>query len=383
MNTDHFIKDEKLRGRFWGAVSDLCAAAGLDKADHGDVVHDALHVDSVRDWAGDADADAETNMRAALRVVATHLVVLTPGRQEQIEAVARRFAEQRLGAVGPRRIVVPGNGAPPAIEKPAAPMAPAHWASDPDNVDKVLAACRDLGMNIVEARAANGLGEDQPLTDFPGTGKQFVANARAARKRALQPPEAPEAPPDMPPVAPAEPQSGPLAGITTLMGIPVTEMSAHMNRRFPPQAYRAITFGPMKDKSDLAGDYVRDRFDAVWGPHGMGWQLVPQPGIGSTERREIEHKRRDGSTYRVWSVTLINWVLRYRVVLPDGRWEWMETGPMSDCDENEDQGYAYRGAWTSLLKQVLRSFGGLNHVYRGEYTHLDAERELRARRPAG
>lgn len=362
--TPHFIDDEKLRARFWGAAGDLCIAAGLKRSESNATAHAALHVDSVRDWGGDPEADAPANLTAALKVVATYLIVNHPENQSKIENVARAFETPRLGAVGARRIG--GDMTPDEIK-----------AKLDESRKKPL-----FSIPVADARAANGLAPEQPLTDVAGTGREFVANARAWAERQAQavPVPSPEPQPAPVPASDAASIPAPLRGITTLAGVPVTAIAAHMNRRFPAKAYKEIPYGPMRGKSDIAGDFVRDRFDEVFGPHGLGWQLVPHPALGKTEHIEVEDKRKDGSLYTVHMVALENWIVRYRIVRPDGVWEWAETGPVSDCDDNEDRGYAYRGAWTALLKQALRLFGGLNHVYREEYTHVHAGQELRAQK---
>jgi hypothetical protein len=169
-----------------------------------------------------------------------------------------------------------------------------------------------------------------------------------------------------------------LSKITTLTGISAADISKRMNGRFPAAAYEPIPYGPMKGKTDLSFDYVRDRFDEVFGPHGLGWKLEPHAVMGKVEHIEVEEQRKDGGTRRVHMVAMEMFVFKYRVVMPDGSMEWIESSPLSDCDDNEDRGYAYRGAWTSLLKQTLRSFGGINHILRNEYTHVQAQRAQRA-----
>jgi hypothetical protein len=205
-----------------------------------------------------------------------------------------------------------------------------------------------------------------------------------ANKPAEKPQEAPRNEPSAPVLpetandAPSAPEVTILGQIKTLTGVGAADIPKRMNGRFPAPAYEPIPYGPMKGKTDLSFDYVRDRFDEVFGPHGLGWKLEPHAVLGAVEHIEVDEPKRDGGTRHVHMVALEMFVFKYRVVMPDGNMEWIESSPLSDCDDNEDRGYAYRGAWTSLLKQTLRSFGGINHILRDEYTHVQAQQGRRA-----
>lgn len=284
-----------------------------------------------------------------------------------------------------------------------------HWSADPDKVAAINERLKAQDIDIDFARDAAGLKPGEPLSAFRGSGNDFYRAAEAAHKvamlkRAKELDEmlGPETPPEPPAQKPAEkaPQSDAtpapatvppetrndaptdvvapaLSKITTLTGISAADISKRMNGRFPAAAYEPIPYGPMKGKTDLSFDYVRDRFDEVFGPHGLGWKMEPHAVMGKVEHIEVEEQRKDGGTRRVHMVAMEMFVFKYRVVMPNGDIEWIESSPLSDCDDNEDRGYAYRGAWTSLLKQTLRSFGGINHILRNEYTHVQAQQQGR------
>lgn len=181
--------------------------------------------------------------------------------------------------------------------------------------------------------------------------------------------------PDMSKAAPI------LTETKTLMGIPVCDIPWEMNQKFPDAAYEEIPNGPMKGYTDLSFDFVRDRFDVVFGTQGFGWKIEPHTVLGSVQHSTEEKTTKGQNSYNYTNhiVTLTCHILKYRVVLADGSIQWEECSPLSDSDNNTDLGYAYRGAFTSLLKQYLRSFGGINHIMRGEYTHIEAKKNSQAK----
>lgn len=171
------------------------------------------------------------------------------------------------------------------------------------------------------------------------------------------------------------------SGVTTITGIDVVDIPSVMNERYAPEAYSPIPYGAMAGKTDLGFEHARKRMDDVFGVHGFGWKLEPHPALGKVIVK-VTHKigkpKREGEKgreYDEYNVVMEMWVFKYRVRLPDGSFDWVEASPMSDEDSNEEQGYAYRGAFTSLLKQALRSLGGMDHILMGQYTHEHAARD--------
>lgn len=157
-------------------------------------------------------------------------------------------------------------------------------------------------------------------------------------------------------------EPSPLLGeIKTLMGIPAGQLGQVLNRPHQPNDYRKIQ---AKDGSDFWTDLdpyaVRQRFDKVFGPQGMGWRIVPVQGVGAVEHRAEERTSKGGRTYTMHVVSFVAFVFEYAMVA-DGKITYIQTSAFSDSCENEDQGYAYRSAFTSLTKQALKMFGGFDH----------------------
>jgi hypothetical protein len=288
------------------------------------------------------------------------------------------------------RAALRGNDKADAPEATPVTPAPEPWYRDDENTRKFWLAvdksATETGYkgdgHALALKTAGGT-----LDKWNGSGKELLDQIRelmVAQKPAEKPQEAPRNEPSAPVLpetandAPSAPEVTILGQIKTLTGVGAADIPKRMNGRFPAPAYEPIPYGPMKGKTDLSFDYVRDRFDEVFGPHGLGWKLEPHAVLGAVEHIEVDEPKRDGGTRHVHMVALEMFVFKYRVVMPDGSMEWIESSPLSDCDDNEDRGYAYRGAWTSLLKQTLRSFGGINHILRNEYTHVQAQQGRRA-----
>lgn len=163
--------------------------------------------------------------------------------------------------------------------------------------------------------------------------------------------------------------------ITTLTGVNALGVSAALNRHLPPAAYRKIPYGQMSDKTDVDGDAIRDRFDEVFGPMGVGWRIRPSEGAGRVEHK-TEERTKDKVTKTWHIVTLVAHTFEYSVILPDGSLTWVAASTTSDQSDNMDEQYAYRGVFTSMMKQFYRLLGGMNHVIYGEYTHIHAAKDL-------
>lgn len=161
--------------------------------------------------------------------------------------------------------------------------------------------------------------------------------------------------------------------LKTLTGISIKNIPIAMNKKLSPYAYKEIPSGTMSGKTDVDFQDMRDRFDEVFGPYTVGWRFFPHPIYGKPPI--VSESQQEGkSTW--YTVRMESWVLEYAIVDNEGKIQWVQTAPHSDADKNIDLGYAYRGAETSWLKHIWRSFGGMNHILNGEYTHEHAKRDI-------
>lgn len=144
----------------------------------------------------------------------------------------------------------------------------------------------------------------------------------------------------------------------TLMGIPVMRMQEFINRKYEKWAYKTSreSFGEATIIDPLA---VRQRFDKVFGPHGVGWRIIPVPHAAQTILTPFTQATKNGDR-DMYSVTLSGYVMEYRVRIGD-QVEWQRTSAFTDSNDNDDMGYAGGGAFTSLMKQALKMLGGYDH----------------------
>jgi len=152
-----------------------------------------------------------------------------------------------------------------------------------------------------------------------------------------------------------------LSQIKTLMGVPVGEIGAYMNRRHPNGAYRDTKGKDGQTWTDLDPIAVRIRFEKIFGTLGFGYRFTPVPGLSSITWSAQEKTSAKGKPYTIYSVVAVGFVMEYALVGLNGEITWNQTSVMSDACEIDDLQYVMRGVYTSLTKQALRNFGGFDH----------------------
>lgn len=340
-----YFKDDSVRKTWWPNARGMCANHGItDSKKQSAYIHTVLNVKnaetfSANDFVGTPE-QATKLLEQSFNGKSRPTMPEIDAAREKIKAA---FAENRIADKAAYKLATGDENLPASIEAGK-------------SLDSVVEA--------VKTWAAANQGPEKG--DEPAEDTETDAPAGESEPEAT-----PETGKPVEPVKKLEP-SPILSEVKTLTGIPVGRIAEAMNRRFPAEAYGAIPKGVMKGKTDLGFEYVRDRFDQVFGPHGFGWKFEPHPVLGKVEYRADQRTSNEGREYTKHIVTYLCHVLKYAVVVND-QITWIELSPMSDSDENEDLGYACRGAFTSLLKQALRGFGGMNHILKGEYTHEDAK----------
>ncbi len=144
----------------------------------------------------------------------------------------------------------------------------------------------------------------------------------------------------------------------TLMGIPATRIQEFINRPYEPWAKSSTkeSFGTATVIDPLA---VRQRFDKVFGPHGIGWHIVPvENGASMTLTPFVQHTSKGERD--MYQITLSGYVMEYRIRIGENI-EWQRTSAFTDSNDSDDLGYAGGGAFSSLMKQALKMLGGYDH----------------------
>lgn len=316
-----------------------------------------------------------------------------------VDGVMHREEEEQFAGAEMHEPVKPADALPADTEKAYRKDVAATIAVMPKHIKKVLGEEPGIhirkiyGMSIDMwlSKHNNDLAKAWAMADEYTEGilslRLAVASVENAPEgqptegEATTPPETPTAAQSVPQSAPAAPEPetavkpSPVT-IRTLTGYNVLSIPAELNKHLPPQAYGAIKFGQMSGKTDVDGDYVRDRFDKIFGPMGIGWCISPQESAGRVEYRSEVRTSNNGKEQTWHIVTLIAHTFQYSVIMPDGSFAWVNASTTSDQHDNLDEQYAYRGALTSLMKQFYRLMGGMNHVIRDEYNHNHAARDL-------
>jgi len=342
----HWVKDDKERTAFWQSANNLAKAAGFKTPPQQKAwIHEVL--------VGKPDGHIED-------FAGTRAEAVEKLREAQKAKMAAEAAAKQAPATPPTE---PTGDAPTAsVDALKLEAAKLYRAADANVSDATLKEY---------FKADTGYGTAAEALDELGHGQTIDRVKAGIAKRA----DADPAPPRQPRVV--RPRPAP-TGITTITGIDVSDINSAMNEHYAAEAYSKIPYGAMEGKTDLGYEHARGRMDDVFGVHGFGWKLEPHPVLGKIVASLVRKTSSKGREYDEHNILMEAWVFKYRVRLPDGAFEWVELSPMSDSDANEEQGYAYRGAFTSLLKQVLRSLGGMDHILTGEYTHVQAAREKKA-----
>lgn len=154
-----------------------------------------------------------------------------------------------------------------------------------------------------------------------------------------------------------------LADAKTLMGIPALRIQEFVNRKYESWAYRkSKDFG--KEITVIEPLAVRQRFDKIFGPHGIGWRIVPANESASTFLTPFTEATKSGER-DMYQITISGYCMEYRMRIGETV-EWQRTSAFTDSNDSNDAGYAGGGAFTGLMKQALKMLGGYDHFIIGE-----------------
>lgn len=149
---------------------------------------------------------------------------------------------------------------------------------------------------------------------------------------------------------------------TTFTGIKAEEIHMQLSAKFPPEAYKGVPGGA--DLTDINTGFMIERVTAVFGPKGLGWNLLYNPG-------DLVSGGESGRTVTRLSATFL-----YSL--------WDESGARLDCAfpvsgvNQNDFKYADEGARTSAIGAAIKWLCFQNDVYKGAFDHHDAEKEKQA-----
>jgi hypothetical protein len=145
---------------------------------------------------------------------------------------------------------------------------------------------------------------------------------------------------------------------TTFTGIKAEEIPAKLAEHFPPQAYKEVPGGAKL--TDINTGFMIERLTEVFGPRGLGWNLVYDPasinvGDGSRPLARLD-------------ATFVYYL-------------WGDDGARIDCPiltsgvNQNDEKYVEEGARTAAIGGALKWLCFQNDIYKNTWNHNDARRE--------
>ena len=153
------------------------------------------------------------------------------------------------------------------------------------------------------------------------------------------------------------------SNLFTQTGIPVDQISVRLAEPFDdPQAYKPVPGGA--DLTDICTGYMLERVNQVFGPKGLGWNL-----LFSKDDVEVIG---DPATAKRIMVRLTYALFQYTLVDAQGERQVYEI-PTGGVNTNEFA-YAEEGARTSALGAALKGLGFQLPVYKGLLDHHNAGR---------
>jgi len=151
----------------------------------------------------------------------------------------------------------------------------------------------------------------------------------------------------------------------TLTGIPVEQISTRLAEPFSdPKAYKPVPGGA--DLTDISTGHMLERVNQVFGPKGLGWNLL-------FDKDDLQVFG-DPTAARRIIVRLAYAVFQYTLVDDEGQLQRCEI-PTSGVNTN-DFAYAEEGARTSALGAALKGLGFQLPVYKGDLDHHNATKVI-------
>lgn len=192
-------------------------------------------------------------------------------------------------------------------------------------------------------------------------------------------------------VAELSPAESYLQTTKTMMGIALADIVTELNRPYPAQALFDVPKNKRapKDAKGVKPSFVHARVEQIFGAENIGWRFATHPNSAVHYGEETETKKQEQTGElidTVWYVVRVEmFIFQYAVFTADGSMDWIAGTPLSDTHKNMDRVSAYRGAMSSLLKQVIGRMGGFKAI-RGqmgaEQSHTQQPQQPSTEKPA-
>jgi hypothetical protein len=162
-----------------------------------------------------------------------------------------------------------------------------------------------------------------------------------------------------------------LLRLTTLSGVNMVEAVKKMKEILPPRAYKKVG-GSGVDLTDIDPAYLTQVATDLFGMCGVGWKYSFDPSL-TTTTEETRTSRNSDRERNVFNVVIPYLTLQFRYLDENGNMQWSEPVPANGSNENENQGYALRGALTNAIGAAFAKLCWQLPVYQGRVDHNNAE----------
>lgn len=167
-----------------------------------------------------------------------------------------------------------------------------------------------------------------------------------------------------------------LDNLKTATGVPAAMIQDSLDQQYDDADYEPITLAGGHTGASLSFEAVRQRVEGVFGPAGIGWRLIAEPGVAkgyvTSEPRPVYNEKGEQTGEKIWHIADMI-LFRFEYCLfdeADHKFYWFTACTVSASRENINRDYALRGVWTGLLKQAVRILGGYDHIYDGDVDDL-------------
>ena len=154
----------------------------------------------------------------------------------------------------------------------------------------------------------------------------------------------------------------------TLTGLTLGQAITKLAEVLPPEAYKKVPGAA--DLTDIDPAYLTETVTKVFGPCGLGWTFSYNPS--DLEVRYAERTNRKGEPYAVYEATLARLDLRFCCLDGENRSTWSEPILANGGSDNEQKGFAVRGALTNAIGAAFSKLCWQILVYKGIVSHDNA-----------
>jgi hypothetical protein len=154
----------------------------------------------------------------------------------------------------------------------------------------------------------------------------------------------------------------------TLTGLSMEQAVLRLMDVLPPRAYKAVPGAA--GLTDIDPSYLTQVATSVFGLCGLGWKYEYDPA--SLNVTCMEQTTKSGSVRTVYDALLAMLTVQFRYIDEAGEVHWSEPIPANGGSENDQRGFAVRGALTNAIGAAFAKLCWQLPVYQGKIDHHNA-----------